>query len=1054
VKKALPGWLILVALPALAAEPAQKPVDFDREIRPILSDNCFACHGPDEKQRMAKLRLDTKDGVFSDRGGYQILVPGKSSDSKLYQRISATDKAKRMPPPYADRTLNEKQIELIRRWIDEGAKWEMHWSYVPPQRPELPQVQYTRWPRNLIDNFILARLESEGLKPSPETDKTTLIRRVTFDLTGLPPTPAEVDAFLRDKSAGAYEKVVDRLLASPRYGERMAMHWLDLARYADTHGYHIDSHREMWHWRDWVIDAFNRNLPFDQFTIDQLAGDLLPHPTLAERVATGFNRNHMINFEGGAIPEEYQNEYVVDRVETTSVVWLGMTMGCSRCHDHKYDPIKQKDFYRFYAFFNTISEKGLDGRRGNAEPFVQVPSREQSDEIARVKQAICEHEEALPKERELDALQAAWEKTALAALPDAPRDGLMAHYELDGNLVDSSGHYRHGRIIKGDLGFGAGALGRQAEFDGETHVDFGDTAGFERDAPVSVAFWMDPGERTEMPVVGKLDGGRRGWELFNEESEVLPRLRRGSRLEFRLIHQWPGDAMRVRTRELIPNDLRAVAVTYDGSGKAAGVKIYIDGKAQEIEVMKDALGGLIANSASLSIGDEKLGPPYRGALDDFRVYSRVLAPAEIEELALHQPARATLAILPKKRSPSQKEDLRDYFLTYAASADIRKTYAELKHLRQEKEDLDWTVPNAMVMQEMDAPRETAILGRGDYRNRGEIVTPGVPAVLPAMAKDLPMNRLGLAKWLVDPAHPLTARVAVNRYWQLHFGTGIVKTAEDFGSQGEPPTHPQLLDWLATEFIRTGWDVKAMQRLMVTSAAYRQSSRVTPELRERDPENRLMARGPRFRLPAEMVRDNALAVSGLLAEKVGGPSVLPYQPKGLWEEIAYGDVYSAQTYQPGHGQDLYRRSMYTFWKRTSPPPALITFDAPDREKCTARRAVTNTPLQALVLLNDPTYIEAARALAAKMMREARDPDQRIRYAFRLATAREPATKELQVLRDIERAEWTQYRHNPDGARKLLAVGESTFDTKLDAAELAAWTTVASTILNLDETITRE
>ncbi|HUK18386.1 MAG TPA: DUF1549 domain-containing protein, partial [Bryobacteraceae bacterium] len=463
MKKALPGWLILVALPALAAEPAQKPVDFDREIRPILSDNCFACHGPDEKQRMAKLRLDTKDGVFSDRGGYQILVPGKSSDSKLYQRISATDKAKRMPPPYADRTLNEKQIELIRRWIDEGAKWEMHWSYVPPQRPELPQVQYTRWPRNLIDNFILARLESEGLKPSPETDKTTLIRRVTFDLTGLPPTPAEVDAFLRDKSAGAYEKVVDRLLASPRYGERMAMHWLDLARYADTHGYHIDSHREMWHWRDWVIDAFNRNLPFDQFTIDQLAGDLLPHPTLAERVATGFNRNHMINFEGGAIPEEYQNEYVVDRVETTSVVWLGMTMGCSRCHDHKYDPIKQKDFYRFYAFFNTISEKGLDGRRGNAEPFVQVPSREQSDEIARVKQAICEHEEALPKERELDALQAAWEKTALAALPDAPRDGLMAHYELDGNLVDSSGHYRHGRIIKGDLGFGAGALGRQAE---------------------------------------------------------------------------------------------------------------------------------------------------------------------------------------------------------------------------------------------------------------------------------------------------------------------------------------------------------------------------------------------------------------------------------------------------------------------------------------------------------------------------------------------------------------------------------------------------------------
>jgi mono/diheme cytochrome c family protein len=1031
------------------------PVDFDREIRPILSDNCFACHGPDEKQRMAKLRLDTKDGVFADRGGYQVLTPGKAADSKLYQRISASDKAQRMPPPYADRTLNDKQIELIRRWIDEGAKWETHWAYVPPKRPDLPEVKAKAWPRNPIDNFILARLESEGLKPSPEADRATLIRRVTFDLTGLPPTPAEVDAFLRDKSHDAYAKVVDRLLASPRYGERMTMHWMDLARYADTHGYHIDSHREMWHWRDWTIDAFNRNMPFDEFTIEQLAGDLLPHPTLAQRIATGFNRNHMINFEGGAIPEEYQNEYVVDRVETTSVVWLGMTMGCSRCHDHKYDPIKQKDFYRFYAFFNSISEKGLDGRKGNAQPVVQVPSPEQGREVVKVEQAICEHEAALPENAALDEMQAAWEKMALASLPEAPRNGLVAHYELDGNLLDSSGHYRHGRIVKGDLGYDASRVGRAADFDGETQVDFGDTGGFERSQPVSIAFWMDPGERTEMAVLQKLDGEHRGWELFNQESEVLPRLRRGSRLEFRLIHHWPDDAIRVRTRDLIVTDAHAVTVTYDGSGKAAGVKMYMDGKAQDLEVIADTLNGSIANASSLSIGDEKLGPPYRGSLDDLRIYSRLISPADAEELTMHQPARATVAILAKKRSTSQKEELRDYYLTFAAPEDIRKIYGELKNLNREKEDLDWTVPDAMVMQEMDVARETAILGRGDYRNRGEVVTPGVPAVLPAMAKDLPADRLGLAKWLVDPGHPLTARVAVNRYWQVHFGTGIVKTAEDFGSQGDPPSHPALLDWLATEFTRTNWDVKAMQKLMVTSAAYRQSSHVTPDLRERDPENRLIARGPRFRLPAEMVRDNALAVSGLLVEKLGGPAVFPYQPKGLWEEIAFGDVYSAQTYSPGHGQDLYRRSMYTFWKRTSPPPSLITFDAPDREKCTARRAVTNTPLQALVLLNDPTYVEAARALAERIMNEGgADAAHRIRYAFRLATAREPDAKEVQVLREIERTELAQYRRNKDAAAKLIGAGESKADPKLDASELAAWTTVASTILNLDETITRE
>jgi hypothetical protein len=1054
-----PAVCFVLLRSALAAPgEAAKPVDFDREIRPILSDTCFACHGPDEKQRMAKLRLDTKDGLFEDRGTRKLVVPGDLASSLLYQRISAPDKAKRMPPPYAQRHLTDQQVDLIRRWIEQGAKWELHWAFVPPKRPELPKVTDTKWPRNAIDNFILARLEADSQKPSPEADKATLIRRVTFTLTGLPPTPAEVDAFLRDTSPNAYEKVVDRLLESPRYGERMALQWLDLARYSDTHGYHIDSHRDMWRWRDWVIEAFNRNMPYDEFTVKQLAGDLLPHPTLEDRIATGFNRNHMINFEGGAIPEEYQNEYVVDRVETTSVAWMGVTLGCARCHDHKYDPFKQKEFYQFYSFFNTISEKGLDGRKGNAQPVLQLPSPDQAKQLQAVDDGICAHEEALPKDSELDVIQAAWEKAALSTLPEPPREGLLAHYELDGNLADTSGHYRHGRTIRGDLTYGGGPVARAADFDGEAHVDFGDTARIEGTRPFSLALWLKPNGNKEMSVLQKMDdaGGRRGYELYFDDSEVLTRLRRGSRLYLRLAHHWPDDAMEIRTREPLElGEWHHIAMNYDGSGKASGFKLYLNGKLAEIETLKDHLTGSIATEAPVSVGNGALGKPYRGSMDDLRIYDRVLSAADLEQLAIHQPARASIMILPKKRSKSQAENLRDYFLTRGAPPDIQRLWTELKDLQREKEELDWTVPTVMVMQEMDEPRETAILGRGDYRNRGEEVSPGVPAVLPAMGKDLPRDRLGLAKWLVDPGNPLTARVAVNRYWQMHFGTGLVKTAENFGSQGEPPSHPELLDWLATEFIRSGWDIKALQRLIVTSATYRQSSRTTPELIEKDPENRLLAHGPRFRLPAEMVRDNALAVSGLLVEKRGGPSVSPYQPKGLWEEIAYGDVYSAQTYVQGHDDDLYRRSMYTFWKRTSPPPELITFDAPDREKCTARRTVTNTPLQALALMNDPTFVEASRKLAEHTIHESGpDAAKRIRFAFRLATARLPDSKELQVLRNLERTELAEYRRNQAAARKLLSVGESKYDAGIDPGELAAWTTVASTILNMDETITSE
>jgi Protein of unknown function (DUF1553)/Protein of unknown function (DUF1549)/Planctomycete cytochrome C/Concanavalin A-like lectin/glucanases superfamily len=1087
------GWL-LRGHPSASfsqTESSAKPVDFDREVRPILSDTCFACHGPDEKQRMANLRLDETESLFNDRGGYKIIVPGDAAQSKLYQKISSKDPAVRMPPVFANRTLTDAQIELIRRWIDQGAKWETHWAWRAPKRPQLPQVKDKSWPRNPVDNFILARLEREGLTPSPEADKATLLRRVTLDLTGLPPTLAELDSFLADKSPDAYEKRVDQLLASPHYGERMTMPWLDIARYADTHGYHIDSLREMWRWRDWVIKAYNQNMPYDQFTIKQIAGDLLPNATVDDRIATGFNRNHMIDFEGGAIPQEYHVEYVVDRVSTTGTAWLGITIGCARCHDHKFDPIKQKDFYRFFAFFNTMPERGLDGITGNAAPVLELPSPEQERQRADLDAQIAKTLAAIP-EKDMVALENEWRAKRLATMPAPPGEGLTAHYEFEGNLRDTSGHGLDAEAARGEVIYDDGQVGKSAEFSGETQVDFAAAGDFDRNKPFALAFWVQPDGTKPLDLIQKRDSSPnwRGYEISTDDPTFDGPQRPRFSLVIRLASRWPDDAIEVRTKEHIRfGGSRHLALNDDGTGRASGLSLYLDGKPVQLEAVKDHLTGSFRTDAPLSVGNNKTGKPFKGQLDDLRIYDRTLSAGEAENLGVELPARTLLAelqgkpvqeiamlqpdkppaeadigMLDKAQSKEEKAAnelkahqarLSDYYLQNEAPESDCKLYAQLKDLREQRQKLIESIPTTMVMTEMAKPRDTFILGRGQYDNPQEKVTPGVPSFLPPLPAGAAPNRLTLARWIVDPGNPLTARVAVNRYWQEYFGIGLVKTSEDFGSQGEPPSNPELLDWLATEFIRTGWDVKRMQRLIVTSATYRQSSKAPRELVERDPENRLLARGPRFRLPAEEIRDSALAVSGLLSDKIGGPSVYPYQPKGIWEEMAFGEGFSAQSYTESTGADLYRRSMYTVWKRTVPPPALTTFDAPDREKCTARRTPTNTPLQALVLLNDPTYVEAARALAQRMMKEGdSSPVDRVDFAFRLATARLPSPAEREVLVGSYNEQLQDFRTHRDDAAKLVAVGASKYDSRLDPSELAAWTTVASMILNLDETITKE
>jgi hypothetical protein len=1046
------GFVALTAWLGASGSARAAAVDFQRDILPILSDKCFHCHGPDEKARKAKLRLDTPEGAFqANAKGKVAIVRGKSTESELFRRLVTSDADDLMPPPESNRTLTLKQKEQIRDWIDSGAKWERHWAFQPIVRPQVPMPKDSAWARGPIDRFVLAKLEAHQMKPAPPADRERWLRRVTLDLTGLPPSLKEVDAFLADRAAGAEERVVDRLLGSPRFGERMATDWLDLARYSDTHGFQMDRYRPMWPWRDWVIRSFNRNLPFDKFVTWQLAGDLLPNPTQEQRLATAFNRNHLQNEEGGIVAEEFRVSYVVDRVNTFGSAFLGMTFECSRCHDHKYDPISQRDFYQLFSMFQNIDESGQTVYFGEIMPVptLLLANEEESARIERFKAAGSRLDE---RRAEVVASTKSAFEAWLAQRPQQPSiPGLVASYAFDG-----TGDARFANGVQGGKpaspaeapASGAGRFGEALLLSGENGVTLPGAGPMSRTEPFSLSVWLNPpGQSPRWVVLHKsrawMDAGSRGFELLLEDGHVSVGLH----------HMWPGNSLRIRSRVAVPtNSWSHVAITYDGSSRASGLHLYLDGKPAEVEVVRDGLWKDITyggGEPDLTIGFRMRDSGFKGGrVDELRVFNRELSALESAHLAgdslfgdlLKRPALAL--------SPAERSLLFDHFCT-AISPEMARWREDQLGVRQELNRLVMSIPDIMVMQELPTPKPAHILRRGAYDAPGEAVTAGVPAALPPLPAGAPANRLGLARWLLAPENPLMARVTVNRAWQMMFGRGLVETADNFGTQGAPPTHPELLDWMARDFMDGGWDWKHLLREIALSSTYRQSSKAGADLLAADPQNDWLARGPARRLTAEMLRDQALAVSGLLSETVGGPSVKPYQPEGLWE-VAMGNP----RYDQGHGAELHRRSLYTYWKRTVPPPAMVTFDAAERNACVVRRQSTSTPLQALALLNDPQIVEAARHVAERMYREAGPTDaERVSHAFRLVTGRRASEREAAVLVSMLQTQRARFRSEPAAASRLLGVGEARNSAEWSEVDLASGAVLAEALLNHDEAILR-
>ena len=1040
--------IILVGKLVGAAQPTET-IDFNRDVRPILSEKCFHCHGQDAAERKAKLRLDTPAGAFAKREDGAAIVPGDPSASVMLARMMTTDQDDLMPPPDSHRVVTPAQIDVVRRWILAGAPYANHWAFVAPQAPSVKNsVQKTDWSRTSIDSFIEAGLRAQQLTPSPEVSAEQWQRRVHLDVLGLPVSPPQRDQFLQDvagRGEAAYGAEVERLFTSPRYGERMAQTWMDVARYADSHGFNNDSTRSMWRWRDWVIEAFQANMPYDQFLTKQLAGDLLPQATDDDRIATGFNRNHVINSEGGIIDEEYRVEYVADRVRTLGMAFMGLTLECARCHDHKYDPISQRDYYQLFACFNNVDEVGEDGRVANARPLWPSPTRPQRLQLSALEKALGEESAAMER---LIANDTTWEWSALSnvaqvvAMPDkaavilAKRNKLLVNAESPNDVIKTDATV----TLTADVAMGTIINAGTQGFELPTKsIDLNKSWSY-----VSYLRWEGGVGTVWSSMNWRTSPAGGGYGNGNEL-----RVTAEGKLEFRRAQRWPGYAIQVVTHQaLTPGLWHHVAVSWDGSRHAAGVRMVIDGQEKSLSVLHDDTLNQPGGTVRMGARSANEAEPLHGELADVRWYAdaidvRTLAQvsdAAVVRLLHHQPD-------PRRKGWVQARVLREKSAEFAAHA------VRYQALNAERAALHREVPTTMVMQEMAVPRQSHVLVRGQYDKFGAEVTPDVPSALglpwPSAA---PRNRLGLAQWLTDQKHPMTARVAVNRLWQQLFGVGLVQTPEDFGVQGTYPTHPALLDHLSTSFIQSGWDIQAILRLIVLSSTYRQTASVTPIIIERDPQRLWLSAYPRRRLAAELIRDQALALSGLLTTRIGGPSVFPYQPEELYVNVVVDAPLPGTKWHQSHGDDLYRRSLYTYWKRTVPHPMMSGFDVPDREACTTRRSITTTPLQALILLNEPGFVEAARAFGQRMAIAGGDTDQaRVNFGFRATTGRAPTTKETDIiLQTLTRARVT-YAADPAAAAGLLGVGEAAISTALSPLEVAAWATVGSLLLNLDATI---
>jgi len=1035
-------------------------IDFNFHVRPILSDRCYACHGPDENAREAKFRLDIEKGAFaalSNSDGFAIIA-GNTHDSKIIRRILSEDAEFMMPPPASEMQLTETEKAIIYKWIAQGATWKKHWAFIPPLKPELPKVSNQNWCKNEIDYFIQNKQKEQGLKQANAAKKEQWLRRVTFDITGLPPKLMAINAFLQDDSPEAFEKVVDALLASPAYGERMTSVWLDIARYADSHGYQDDRPRTMWPWRDWVIKAFNENLPYDKFATWQIAGDLLPNATYEQKLATGFNRNHAITQEGGVVQEEYLTEYAADRTQTFSTTFMGLTMQCARCHSHKYDPIEQAEYYSMLGFFNNIQKERGQISYFDLAPKPNLPMVDplMDSTIVQIQQLISRKETHLAnlkneKYKDFEAwLSNDFKKENLEL---ALKEGLIANFSLN-NLENGQFESAIPNQPSGLMNINLppaiplptylnGKKDKALKFDGANFLSLGEIGDFEWNDAFSFGGWIKHSNqhRKNAGIFARRVGEqkRQGYELV---------LTPNNQLAAHIIHQYNparknrkgiNYAIDVQTKTRIPtNQWKHVAVTYDGSGKAAGLHIYINGEQQRLQVIMDSLRNktmltgndfLVGNWNNRARETRDLYGFKGGTVDNAFVYNRELSPVELKYLVASN-KQATKADLYTHYLLNKN---RDYQI-------IRRTLDSLRKIDLEK-------PNIMIMQEADTVKATFVLDRGAYDAKANQVERGTPKSVLAFSPEFPQNRLGLAQWLFADKNPLTSRVVVNRFWQLFFGRGLVATPEDFGNQGALPSHPELLDWLAVYFKETGWDMKQLVKLMVLSATYRQDATITPKSLQKDPSNKWLARGPVQKLTAEMLRDQALVAGDLYYEKVGGKWVKPYQPPGIWKELA--NQIGENKYRPSTGKDLYRRSLYGYWKRTIPPPTMLTFDAAERAECTVKRQQTSTPLQSLALLNDPLYMEAARKIGESLLVQQVGENELINHAFYTIVSRQPTAKESQLLKELFQAEIERFLKASAEANQVLAIGATPYNQSLDKTTLAGLTVVINAIFNLDE-----